>query len=114
MVPLASPARVVPLHVLGLAAMLSTDIGRALLIAPLAYNAPVAAVFVLDKGLARRGARRVSERTLLGLAACFGAPGALLAMRAVRHKTQKPRFRIGVPLLLLAQAGALGAWVFLR
>ncbi len=97
-----------------LATMLSTEIGRALLALLLAYNALVAAVFVLDKQLARRGARRVPERTLLGLAACFGAAGALLAMRAVRHKTQKPRFRFGVPFLLLAQAGALGAWALLR
>ena len=114
MVPVASPARAVPLHVLGLAPMLSTDMGRALLVALLAYNALVAAVFVLDKALARRGARRVPERTLLGLTACFGAPGALLAMRAVRHKTQKPRFRFGVPLLLVAQAAAVGAWALLR
>jgi uncharacterized membrane protein YsdA (DUF1294 family) len=91
--------------------MLSTDMARVLLIGLLAYNTLVAAVFALDKGLARRGARRVSERTLLGLAACFGAPGALLAMRTVRHKTQKPRFRFGVPLLLLAQAAAVGVWV---
>jgi uncharacterized membrane protein YsdA (DUF1294 family) len=55
----------------------------------------------------------VSERTLLGLALCFGALGALVAMRAVRHKTQKPRFRFGVPLLLLGQ-GALGVWLLLR
>lgn len=89
------------------------DLWPALPIALLAYNALVAATFAVDKALAKRGSRRVSERTLLGLAACFGAPGALLAMRAVRHKTQKPRFRIGVPLLLLAQAG-LGAWLLLR
>lgn len=93
---------------------LTKDIGLALGTALLAYNALVAAVFVLDKRLARRGARRISERALLGLAACFGAPGALLAMRVVRHKTQKPRFRVGVPLLLVAQLGAVVALFFLH
>lgn len=93
--------------------MLSTDVLPKLLLALCAYNALVAAVYAVDKALARRGSRRISERTLLGLAACFGAPGALFAMHAVRHKTQKPRFRVGVPVLLLAQV-ALGAWLLSR
>jgi len=92
--------------------MPSMDLWPALPITLLVHNALVAVVFAVDKGLAKRGWRRVSERTLLGLAVCFGAPGALFAMRAVRHKTQKPRFRIGVPLLLLLQVGVLGAWAF--
>lgn len=98
---------------LGLAAMVSSEALPKLLIALLAYNALVAAVFAVDKALAKRGSRRVSERTLLGLAACFGALGAFGAMRVVRHKTQKPRFKFGVPLLLVGQV-ALGAWLVLQ
>lgn len=101
-------------RVLVSAVVLSRDMWLGLALGLVTYNALVAAVFVLDKALAKRGSRRVSERTLLGLAACFGAPGALFAMRSVRHKTQKPRFRIGVPLLLAVQLSAIGAWMWLR
>ena len=38
------------------------------------------------------------------MAACFGAAGALAAMQLIRHKTKKPLFRFGVPLLLAGQA----------
>lgn len=93
--------------------MISADALPTLLLALLAYNVLVAVVFAVDKALAKRSKRRVSERTLLGLAACFGALGALVAMRLARHKTQKPRFRFGVPLMLVAQ-GALGVWLMLR
>ncbi len=56
-----------------------------------------------DKRQARSGGRRVPEFRLLLLAALGGAAGARLGMRRFRHKTQKPMFRILVPLLLLLQ-----------
>lgn len=56
-----------------------------------------------DKRQARMGGRRVPEFRLLLLAALGGAAGAWLGMRRFRHKTQKPMFRILVPLLLLLQ-----------
>jgi uncharacterized membrane protein YsdA (DUF1294 family) len=71
------------------------------------------ALYGVDKGLARAGARRISERTLLGAAALGGAAGAWLGMLAFRHKTQKARFRFGVPLLALGEA-ALAVWLFVR
>ena len=78
-----------------------------LLAALLSLNLLSFALFGLDKRRARRGRRRIPERTLLCCAACFGAAGALLAMRLFRHKTKKPLFSAGVPLLLLVQALAL-------
>lgn len=78
-----------------------------LLAALLSLNLLSFALFGLDKRRAQRGRRRIPERTLLCCAACFGAAGALLAMRLFRHKTKKPLFSAGVPLLLLVQALAL-------
>ncbi len=57
-------------------------------------------VTAADKWFAKRGARRVRERTLMLLAAAGGALGTFAAMEICRHKTQKPLFYIGVPLLL--------------
>jgi uncharacterized membrane protein YsdA (DUF1294 family) len=68
------------------------------------YNALVFLVYVLDKWKARRRGWRISEATLLWLALLGGALGALLAMRIARHKTQKPAFAWGVPLMLAGQA----------
>jgi uncharacterized membrane protein YsdA (DUF1294 family) len=82
-------------------------------IALAALNACVFLLFGFDKLLAKLGRRRVSERALLGAALLGGGPGAWLGMAVFRHKTQKPRFGLGVPALALAQA-AIGAWLFVR
>lgn len=51
------------------------------------------AAFGIDKSAARRGARRVSEQTLLTLSRFCGWPGALVAQQVFRHKTRKRSFR---------------------
>lgn len=56
-------------------------------------NLITAVVFAWDKRAAARGARRVRERTLLGLVWLGGFVGGWAAMRAVRHKTRKWMFR---------------------
>lgn len=75
------------------------------------YNALVAGVFGFDKRRAKAGGRRVSERTLVRLALFGGAAGACAGMRLFRHKTRKPRFAWGMPLLLLVQLALGGALV---
>lgn len=70
-----------------------------------AWNGIVLLTYAADKAQAKLGWRRTPEATLLWMAALAGAPGALLAMALVRHKTQKPAFRYGVPVLLLLQGG---------
>lgn len=62
------------------------------------------AAFWIDKRKARRGGRRIRERTLLALCLLGGAAGGLLAMVLLRHKTRKGRFRAGVPAMLALQA----------
>jgi uncharacterized membrane protein YsdA (DUF1294 family) len=83
-------------------------------LAGVAYNALVAAVYAYDKRQARRGGWRVSERALLGLTFVGGAAGALVGMHASRHKTRKPVFAVGVPVLLVLQIGGVLAWLYLR
>lgn len=65
-----------------------------------------AAAFVLmlaDKLKAKRGAWRIPEATLMGIAAIGGSIGAIAGMQLFRHKTKHPKFYIGLPLILAAQ-----------
>ncbi|MFO0796596.1 MAG: DUF1294 domain-containing protein [Gemmataceae bacterium] len=60
------------------------------------------------------GARRIPERTLHVLALAGGWPGALVAQKQFRHKTQKTRFRVvfwaTAALHVAAVAAAAYAW----
>lgn len=57
----------------------------------------------VDKRRAVTGAWRIPERTLILLAAAAGAPGVIAGMLVFRHKTRHLVFRLGVPLILVAQ-----------
>lgn len=59
----------------------------------------------LDKRLARLRLWRIPEKTLFLFAMIGGAPGGWLGMLFFRHKTRRPKFRIGFPLLSLLWAG---------
>lgn len=61
-------------------------------------------VFGADKLRAKRGKRRVPEKTLIALCAVGGSIGGLAGMYVFRHKTLHRKFTVGVPLILLAQA----------
>lgn len=63
-----------------------------------------------DKRQAVQGRRRVAERTLLTVALIGGTPGVLAGMWLMRHKTRKPLFRLGLPVLLALQGWATGTW----
>ena len=65
------------------------------------------AAFGIDKRRARRGAWRIPEAVLLGLAFAGGSPGALLGMRAFHHKVRSPEFVFGLPLIVVAQLALL-------
>ncbi|WP_397327123.1 DUF1294 domain-containing protein [Paenibacillus oceani] len=57
-------------------------------------------MFGYDKSMAVRKRRRVPEKRLFLVAAIGGAAGALIGMRAFRHKTKHLSFTIGVPALI--------------
>ncbi|HNX47748.1 MAG TPA: DUF1294 domain-containing protein [Methanomassiliicoccales archaeon] len=59
-------------------------------------NLVALAMYGYDKMMARKGDRRISEKTLL-LVALLGPFGALAGMRWFRHKTRKMKFKL-VPL----------------
>ena len=66
-------------------------------------NLAAFAAMGLDKGRARRGRWRVSEKVLFLPALLGGALGGVLGMRAFRHKTRRWYFRFGFPALLVLQ-----------
>ncbi len=67
----------------------------------------------LDKARARRGTRRVAEKTLFVFALLGGALGGTAGMFLFHHKTRHWYFRLGFPLLAAAQL-ALVVWLGLR
>lgn len=75
-----------------------------------AMNLALFAVMGADKAAARAGRRRVPERTLLSLAVLGGSVGGILGMLLFRHKTRKPAFFVGYPVILALQL-ALAYWI---
>lgn len=57
----------------------------------------------IDKQKAKRGNWRIPEKTLVTIALLGGSIGGLLGMHIFRHKTHKPRFSIGFPVILVVQ-----------
>ena len=68
-------------------------------------NAVALALMHADKQKARRGAWRIPEATLMGIALLGGSIGAIAGMYLFRHKTKHPKFFIGLPLILIVQVG---------
>ena len=64
----------------------------------------------IDKAKARKGAWRITEKTLIGLAVAGGSIGAMAGMSFFHHKTRKPLFKIGIPVILIIEAAA-AAWL---
>lgn len=77
----------------------------------LAVNVLTFIIYGVDKWKARSGRWRVPEATLMGLAALGGSVGAWMAMQLFRHKTQKKKFRYGVPVLFVLQVAAVVCFV---
>lgn len=57
----------------------------------------------IDKAKAKKGAWRIPEKTLLGIAILGGGAGVWLGMQMFRHKTKHLQFKIGVPFIALLE-----------
>ena len=71
----------------------------------------------IDKWKAKRGAWRISEKTLFLPAVLGGCVGCILGMRTFRHKTKHWYFRFGLPAILVVQillVGWLVWWLCIR
>lgn len=57
----------------------------------------------LDKRKAKRGKWRIPENTLLVLVLLGGGIGGIVGMYTFHHKTQKAKFVIGFPVILVCE-----------
>ena len=57
--------------------------------------------------------RRVPEKRLFLVTACFGGLGGVLGMKVFHHKTQHWYFRVFFPVLLMVQVILLAAGAYL-
>ena len=69
----------------------------------LIINMAAFAAMGIDKARARNHQWRISEAALFSLALLGGSVGSIAGMRFFHHKTRKPVFRIGMPLILILQ-----------
>lgn len=69
--------------------------------------------FFIDKKRAVRSKWRIPEVTLLTIALLGGAIGCYLGMKLFRHKTLKPLFYIGIPVIIVLQVVAFIILFFL-
>lgn len=79
----------------------------AVIIYGMSVNVIAFLLYGIDKWNARKGLRRIPEKTLLGIAAVGGSVGAYMGMQLFRHKIRKAKFSIGVPLIFVIQVGIL-------
>ena len=69
-------------------------------------------MFGIDKYKARRGQWRISEATLLAVAAIGGSIGARMGMKVWHHKTLHSKFRYGVPIILLVHIALMAYFCY--
>ena len=69
----------------------------------LAVNITSFFLYGIDKYKAKKGKWRISEATLLTMAAIGGSIGALAGMRLWHHKTMHKKFKYGIPVIIIFQ-----------
>ena len=60
-------------------------------------------IMYIDKRKAKYGRWRILEKTLILIALLGGSIGCLVGMYTFRHKTQKIRFILGFPTILISE-----------
>ncbi len=78
-----------------------------------AFSVIAFALMGIDKSKARRGARRIPEKTLFLFTLLGGGIGGTLGMYLFHHKTRHWYFAVFFPLIAIAQA-ALYVWLVIR
>ena len=69
----------------------------------LAVNIATFLLCGIDKYKAKKNKWRISEATLLTMAAIGGSIGAWTGMRIWHHKTMHKKFKYGIPLIIIMQ-----------
>ena len=69
----------------------------------LAINIATFLFYGIDKYKAKKGKWRISEATLLTMAAIGGSIGAWAGMRLWHHKTMHKKFKYGIPVIIILQ-----------
>ena len=69
----------------------------------LAVNIATFLLYGIDKYKAKKNRWRISEATLLTMAAIGGSIGAWASMRLWHHKTMHKKFKYGIPLIIILQ-----------
>ena len=77
----------------------------------LAVNITSFFLYGIDKYKAKKGKWRISEATLLTMAAIGGSIGAWAGMRLWHHKTMHKKFKYGIPFIITLQIALV---VYLR
>ena len=67
----------------------------------LAVNIVTFILYGIDKYKAKKGQWRISEATLLTMAAIGGSIGAWAGMRLWHHKTMHKKFKYGIPVIIM-------------
>lgn len=80
----------------------------------LIINALGFALMLVDKHKAKKNRWRIPERTLMTVAFLGGSVGSLIGMYTVRHKTQHPKFTMGIPVILAVQLVVLTWFIILK
>ena len=69
----------------------------------LAVNIATFLLYGIDKYKAKKNQWRISEATLLLMAAMGGSIGAWAGMRLWHHKTKHKKFKYGIPVIIIMQ-----------
>ena len=69
----------------------------------LAVNIVTFLLYGIDKYKAKKNKWRISEATLLTMAAIGGSIGAWVGMRIWHHKTMHKKFKYGIPIIIIMQ-----------
>lgn len=69
----------------------------------LAVNSLTFLLYGIDKYKAKKGRWRISEATLLTMAAIGGSIGAWAGIRTWHHKTMHKKFKYGIPVIIIMQ-----------